>query len=122
MTKEHYKSASTKYYNLNRGGVFLLALGAIEDLDVELGSPMVIIKHQDPILMEIMILKTVQDTSEESIIVAIIIHLQLIRRPAAGCFSEYSLPKLMTIHELCELQRKMLLFTIVCTSEGQERK
>jgi hypothetical protein len=88
MTKEHYKSESTKLYNSNRGGVLLLALGVIEDLDVELGSPAVIIKHQDPTLMKIIILsKTVPTTSEESITIAVIIHLQLIWWPAAGCLS-----------------------------------
>jgi hypothetical protein len=74
-----------KHYNLLRGGVLLPALGAIEDLDVELGSPAVLIKHQDPSLVKIMILsKTIPTTSEESITIAIVIHLQLIRWPTAG--------------------------------------
>jgi hypothetical protein len=91
---------STKHYNLNRRGVLLLALGAIEDLDVELGSPTAAIKHQDPSLMKIVIFsKTVPTTSEESIAIAIIIHLQLIRQPATGCVSENSLSKLMALAE-----------------------
>jgi hypothetical protein len=114
---------STKHYNLNRGVVLLLALGAIEDLDVKLDSPTVVIKHQDTSLVKIMILsKTVPATSKESNAIAIVIHLQLIRWPAAGCFSENSLPKLMTLHEFCELQRKMLLFAALGTSEREERK
>jgi hypothetical protein len=109
----------TKHYNLNRGVVLLLALGAIKDLDVELGSPTVVIKHQDPSLMKIVIFsKTVLATSEESISIAIIIHLQLIRWPTTGCFSENSLPKLMALHEL----RKMLLFAALGTNEREERK
>jgi hypothetical protein len=95
---------STKHYNLNRRVVLLLALGAIKDLDVELGSPMMAIKHQDPSLMKIMIFsKTIPTTSEESIAIAIVIHLQLIRQPATGCVSENSLPKLAALHELYEL-------------------
>jgi hypothetical protein len=114
---------STKHYNLNRGVVLLLALDAIEDLDVELGSPPVAIKHQDPSLVKIMILsKTVPTTSKESIAIAIVIHLQLIRRPAAGCFSENSLPKLTALHEFCELQRKTLLFAALGTSKSEEIK
>jgi hypothetical protein len=81
---------STKHYNLNRRVVLLLALGVIKDLDVELGSPTVAIK-------------TVPTTFEESIAIAIIIHLQLIWQPATGCVSENSLPKLVALHELYEL-------------------
>jgi hypothetical protein len=57
---------STKHYNLNRKVVLLLALGAIEDLHIKLGSPTVVVKHQDPSLMNIMISnKIVLATSEE---------------------------------------------------------
>jgi hypothetical protein len=114
---------STKHYNLNIGVVLLLALGAIEDLDVELGSPTVLIKHQDPSLMKIMIIsKMVPATSEECIAIAIVIYLQLIWQPTTGCFLENSLLKLTTLHELCELQRNTLLFAALGTSEREERK
>jgi hypothetical protein len=114
---------STMHSNLNRGVALLLALVAIKDLDVEFGSPTVVIKHRDPSMMKITIFsKTVPATSEESIAIAIVIHLQLIRRPTTGCFTENSLPKLMTLHELCELQRKTLLFVSLGTSEREERK
>jgi hypothetical protein len=130
MTKVEYfddtgalQRESTKHYNLNRGGVLFLALGAIEDLDVELGSPTVVIKLQDPSLVKIMIFsKTFSATSEESIAIAIAIHLQLIRWPATGSLSENSLLKLTTLHELCELHRKTLLFVALGTSEREERK
>jgi hypothetical protein len=122
MTQEHYKRESTKHYNLNRV-VLLLALVAIKDLDVELGSPTMVIKHQDLSLMKIVIFsKTVLATSGESIAIAIVIHLQLIWRTTTGCFSENSLPKLTALHEFCELQRKTLLFTALGTSEREERK
>jgi hypothetical protein len=98
-------------------------LGAIKDLDVELGSSMVVTKHQDPSLMKIMIFsKTVPATSEESITIATVVHLQLIWRPATGCFSENSLPNLMALHEFCELQRKTLLLAALGTCKREERK
>jgi hypothetical protein len=128
MTKVEYfddtgalQRERTKHYNLNRGGVLFLALGAIEDLDVKLGSPTVVIKLQDPSLVKIKIFsKTFSATSKESI--AIVIHLQLIRWPATGSLSENSLLKLTTLHELCELHRKTLLFVALGTSEREERK
>jgi hypothetical protein len=64
--------------------------------------------------------KAVPDTSEESVTFAIVIHLQLIRRPAVGCLPEYSLSKLTFIHELCEFQGKTLLLAALGTSESQE--
>jgi hypothetical protein len=123
MTHEHYKEKALKHYDLNRGVVLLLALGAIKNLDVKLGSPTVVIKHQDPSMMKIVIFsKAVPTTSEESITIAIIIHLQLIRCPAAGCFSENGLPKLTALHEFYELQRKTLLFMALGAGEREKRK
>jgi hypothetical protein len=44
------QNGSIKYCKLDKRCIFL-ALSAIEDLDVKLGSPAVIIEHQDPALM-----------------------------------------------------------------------
>jgi hypothetical protein len=54
-----------------------------------------IIEHQDPALMKIVVWsEAVLATYKESITFAIVIHLQFIRRPAAGRLPEYNLPKL----------------------------
>jgi hypothetical protein len=117
------KEKNIKDYNLNREVVLLLALGAIKDLHVKLGSPKVIVKHQNPSLMNIVVFsKVVPATSEESIAIAVIIHLQFIWRPATGCFPKNYLPKFKALHEFCELQRKALLFAALGTSEREERK
>jgi hypothetical protein len=83
----------------------------------------VIIEHQDLALMKIMVFsKVVPATSKKSITFAIVIHLQHIRWAATRHLSEYSLPKLTAIHELCEFHGKTLLLAALGTSESQEGK
>jgi hypothetical protein len=64
--------------------------------------------------------KAVLATSEESIAISIIIHLQFIWRPATGCFMKNTFTKFMALHEL--IHRKAMLFTALGTSKREEGK
>jgi hypothetical protein len=100
-----------------------MALGAIIDLHVELGSPALIVKHQDLALMNIVIFsEAVLATSKESIAIAIIIHLQFIWWPATGSLTKNNFSKFTALHELCELHKKALMFALMGTSKRKEGK
>jgi hypothetical protein len=65
--------------------ILLLALGAIKYLDVKIGSTAVVVKQQDPALMQIIIFSKARPTSlEENIAFTIIIYFQFIWWPIAG--------------------------------------
>jgi hypothetical protein len=59
-----------------------------------------VVEHQDPSLMEIMVFsKTRPTASEEYITLAIIIHFYFIKWSVDGHFSKYSFKKLPAVHE-----------------------
>jgi hypothetical protein len=65
--------------------IFSLALSAIKDLDVKLGSTTVVVEHQNPSLVQIMVFsKTRPAALEEYITLAIVIYFYLIRWSIAG--------------------------------------
>jgi hypothetical protein len=83
--------------------IFPLALSIIEDLDIKLGITTMVVEHQDPSLMQIMVFSKTRPTSpKEYITLAVVIHFYFIRWSVAGHFSKYSFMKLPSVHELHE--------------------
>jgi hypothetical protein len=100
--------------------IFSLALSAIEDLDVKLGSTIMVVEHQDPSQVQIMVFSKTRPTAlEEYITLAIVIYFYLIRWSFARHFS-WSFIELLAIHKIHELHRETLFLMALGTSKRKK--
>jgi hypothetical protein len=122
--KDYYmqkKNSRDLASSLRRRAILLLALGAIKDFDIKLRSTAMVVKQQDPALLQIIIFGESRPTSlEEYIALAIIIYLQFIWWPLTGDFFENSLTKFTAIHKFNNFQRKTLMLTTLGASKRKE--
>jgi hypothetical protein len=98
-------------------------LRTIEDLDVKLGSTTMVIEHQDPSLVQIVVFSKARLAAlEEYITLAVVIYFYLVRRSVAGHLSQNSFAELPALHKFSKFQRETLLFMALGTSKSKKKQ
>jgi hypothetical protein len=103
--------------------IFLLTLGAIIDLHVELRRADVEVEGHKEALVDVMVFcKLRLATPQVLLAVAIIPNLHFVWSPTARLFAENRFSQLSPIHELGEIQRQARNLVALCHDNAEERK
>jgi hypothetical protein len=82
-----------------------------------------IIEHQEPPLMQIVVFSKARSAApEKHATLTIVVYLYFIRCPITGHLSQNSLMKLQAIHEFSKFPRKALLLIALGASKRKKRK
>jgi hypothetical protein len=80
-----------------------------------------VVEHQDPSLVQIMVFRKTRPAAlEEYITLAIVIYFYLVRRSILGHLSQYSFTKLLALHKFSEFQRETLMFMALGTNKSKK--
>jgi hypothetical protein len=103
--------------------IFLLALGAVIDLHVELRRADVEVKGHEEALVDVVVFCKVQPAAPQVLlVVAIVPNLYLIWGTTARLFAENSLSQFATIHKLGEIQWQALNLVALRHGNVEERE
>jgi hypothetical protein len=105
------------------GFIFLLALGDVIDLHIELRrADMEIEGHEETLMDVVVFCKLRPPTPQVLLAVAIIPNLHFIWSPTARLFAENRFSQFSTIHELGEIQWQTLNLAALRHGNAEERK
>jgi hypothetical protein len=103
--------------------IFLLALGAVVDLHVELRRADVEVKGHEEALVDVVVFCKVRPAAPQVLLaVAIVPNLYLVWGTTARLFVENSLSQFATIHKLGEIQRQTLNLAALRHGNAEERE
>jgi hypothetical protein len=103
--------------------IFLLALGAIVDLHVELRRADVEVKGHEEALVDVVVFCKVRPAAPQVLLaIAIVPNLYLVWGTTARLFAENSLSQFATIHKLGEIQRQALNLVALRHGNAEERE
>jgi hypothetical protein len=103
--------------------IFLLALGAVVDLHVELRRADVEVEGHEEALVDVVVFCKVRPTTPKVLFaIAIVPNLYLVWGTTARLFTENSLSQFATIHKLGEIQWQALNLVALCHGNAEERE
>jgi hypothetical protein len=103
--------------------IFLLALGAIVDLQVKLRCTDVEVEGHEEALVDVVVFSKSRPTAPQVLlVVAIVPNLYLIWGTTARLFAENSLSQFASIHKLGKIQRQALNLAALRHGNAEERE
>jgi hypothetical protein len=103
--------------------IFLLALGAVVDLHIELRRADVEVEGHEEALVNVVVFCKVRPAAPQVLLaVAIVPNLYLVWGNTARLFAENSLSQFVTIHKLGKIQRQALNLAALRHGNAEERK
>jgi hypothetical protein len=108
---------------MNFSFIFLLALGAVVDLHVELRRTDVEVEGHEEALVDVVVFYKLRPTAPQVLLaVAIVPNLYLVRGTTARLFMENRLSQFASIHKLGEIQRQALNLVVLRHGNAEERE